>query len=138
MAQLQEWLEAYLPILELLGFGSLIMLVMTLVAVPVVVIGLPENYFAARRRKVARRSGQSFLFRLGFILIKNLLGAVIIIAGLVLLFLPGQGIITILIGLALTNFPGKFAIERRIACSPAVRRTLNWIRAKAGKPPFEM
>jgi hypothetical protein len=138
MAQIREWLEAHLPALQLLGFCSLIMLLITLVAVPVVVALLPENYFAAKRRKPARRSGRSFLFRIGFIVTKNLLGIIIIIVGLALLFLPGQGVITILIGLALTNFPGKFAIERRIARQPQVRQTLNWIRVKACKPPFKV
>ena len=138
MVQIQEWIEAHQSMLELLGFCSLIMLVITLVAVPVVVILLPKNYFAAKHRTPARQSDRSFLFRMGFIIAKNLLGIVIIIAGLALLLLPGQGIITILVGLALMNFPGKFAIERWIVCLPKVCRTLNWIRAQAGKPPFEV
>ena len=70
--------------------------------------------------------------------LKNLLGILLILAGLVMLVLPGQGAITILIGLALTNFPGKYAIEHRIVCQPAVAKTLNRIRELGGAPPFEM
>ena len=55
-----------------------------------------------------------------------------------MLLLPGQGIVTVLIGFALTNFPGKYAIERRIACQPAVGRTLNRIREWAGRPPLRL
>ena len=136
MTQIREWLETHQQILQLLASCSLAMLVITLVAVPVVVMCLPENYFAAKRRKPARKSAQHHLLYTGLTVVKNLLGAVVIIAGLALLFLPGQGIITILIGLALTNFPGKFAIERWIVRRPGVSKTLNWIRAKVGKPPF--
>ena len=136
MAQIREWLEAHQQALQLMGSCSLIMLVITLVAVPVVVMNLPEDYFATKRRKPARKSSGFNLFYAGFVIVKNLLGVVVIIAGLALLILPGQGIITILIGFALTNFPGKFAIERRIVRQPGVSKTLNWIRAKVGKPPF--
>lgn len=55
-----------------------------------------------------------------------------------MLILPGQGALTILIDLALTNFPGKYAIERRIASSPAVGWTLNRIRALAARPPLQL
>ena len=112
------------------------MLVVTLVAVPVVIMCLPEDYFSTKRRKPARKSVQHHLLYTGLVIVKNLLGIVVIVAGLALLFLPGQGIITILIGFALTNFPGKFTIERWIVRRPGVSKTLNWIRAKVGKSPF--
>jgi hypothetical protein len=60
----------------------------------------------------------------------------LILAGIAMLVLPGQGTVTILIGLALTNFPGKYALERRIASQPAVRATLNKIRGLAGCSPL--
>lgn len=138
MAPISEWLEAHLPAIQLLGYGSLIVLVITLAAVPVVVMHLPTNYFAARRRKPARRSARHQLLCTGCVVVKNLAGVAVVIIGLALLMLPGQGIITILVGLALMNFPGKFAIERWIVRQPKVSKTLNWIRAKTGKPPFEI
>lgn len=138
MAQINEWFETHLHILQLLGSCSLILLIITLVAVPVVVILLPTNYFAMKRREPVHRSTQYNLLYSGFVIVKNLLGVIVITTGLVLLIIPGQGIITILIGFALTNFPGKFAIERWIARQPKVSKTLNWIRNKVGKPPFEI
>ena len=53
-----------------------------------------------------------------------------------MLILPGQGILTILIGLFLMNFPGKFKLERKLIAMPKVLKSLNWIRTKAGKEPF--
>ena len=53
-----------------------------------------------------------------------------------LLLLPGQGLITMVIGVLLIDFPGKRGIELRFARMRPVRRTLDWIRARAGKPPL--
>ena len=44
----------------------------------------------------------------------------------------------ILVGLIFLDFPGKFALERRLARQPPVFRALNWIRARAGRKPLEM
>ncbi|MHC5082639.1 MAG: hypothetical protein ACYTET_01690 [Planctomycetota bacterium] len=136
MAQIQEWFQAHQQTLHLLGSFSLLLLLMTLAAIPFVVMNLPEDYFSPERRQPARKSGRFDLLYSGFVIIKNLLGFIIIIVGLVLLFLPGQGIITILIGFSLTNFPGKFNIEKWIVRRPGVSGTLNWIRSKVGKPPL--
>ncbi|GAC20421.1 hypothetical protein GARC_3466 [Paraglaciecola arctica BSs20135] len=53
-----------------------------------------------------------------------------------MLVLPGQGLITMLIGLSLIPFPGKHRIERDLLSRNSVRSTLNWIRIKANKEPF--
>lgn len=136
MAQIREWLHVHQHLLQLLASCSLIMLAITLVAIPVVVMNLPEDYFAASQRRSTHRPLRFNPLYAGLVIVKNLLGVVVILAGLALLMLPGQGVITILIGLALTNFPGKFAIERWIVRQPGVSTTLNWIRTKGGKPPF--
>jgi hypothetical protein len=68
---------------------------------------------------------------------KNLLGAVLIVAGLLMLVVPGQGLLTIAVGLALTDFPGKFRLERWIVKRPSVWRTINWLRRRAGREPLE-
>ena len=41
-------------------------------------------------------------------------------------------------GVALTNFPGKFTLERRLVRRPSVGRALNRIRELAGKDPLEI
>jgi hypothetical protein len=55
-----------------------------------------------------------------------------------MLVLPGQGLLAILVGVMLANFPGKYALERRIISRPAVARGVNRIREMAGRPPFEL
>ena len=54
--------------------------------------------------------------------------------GLAMLVLPGQGIWSILIGLSLINFPGKYQVERALVSRPTVHRSLNWVRRRAGCP----
>ena len=52
-------------------------------------------------------------------------------------YLPGQGLLTLLIGLMLTDFPGKYRLEKRLIAQPGVLKAVNWLRARAGHPPLE-
>ena len=67
---------------------------------------------------------------------KNLLGVLFMVLGLIMFFTPGQGILTLLMGLALTNFPGKQRLERAILQRPSVRKLINGLRARANRPPL--
>jgi hypothetical protein len=67
---------------------------------------------------------------------KNLCGVVLILAGIVMLVLPGQGILTILVGLICVDFPGKFAFERWAIRRRGVIHSINWLRKKAGREPL--
>jgi hypothetical protein len=67
---------------------------------------------------------------------KFFVGVCLVLGGLLMLVLPGQGLITILIGLSLIPFPGKNMMEQKLLSQNSVRSTLNWIRVKANKEPF--
>ena len=138
LASLTDWVQSHAQLWQYLGTISLIMLVVTLVALPIIVIKLPEDYFSREERKPARRARKHPIFWGAVSILKNLLGLLLIFAGLAMLVLPGQGLLTILIGLTISNFPGKFTLERHIAGLPAIEKTLNKIRRAAGKPPFLM
>ena len=69
---------------------------------------------------------------------KNLAGAVLVLAGLAMLVLPGQGLLTIVVGLLFLDFPGKRSLELRLVRHPPVLRTINWLRATAHRPPLQM
>ena len=49
-----------------------------------------------------------------------------------MLILPGQGLLTIVIGIFVADFPGKQTLERRLVANNKVFRAINWIRAKKG------
>lgn len=67
---------------------------------------------------------------------RNILGLLLTIAGIAMLFLPGQGLLTILLGILLLSFPGKYRLFARLVRHSSVRRSLNWLRKKRQKPPF--
>lgn len=112
-------------------------LVATVVGVPWVVARLPSDYFSRRRRTVWRRSANRPLVAMAVGVGKNLLGAVLVLLGVVMLVTPGQGLLTLLIGLLLLNFPGKYRLERWLVRRPGVMRALNWLRRRRGQKPFE-
>jgi hypothetical protein len=128
-----QWCEANGALLGWLFASSLGSLVLTIVLLPVVVVRLPADHFVAdRRARQARRSVAAWCW-LG---LKNLLGAVFVLAGVAMLLLPGQGLLTILIGLLLLDFPGKRALELRLLRRPALRAFLVRMRQRRGVPPF--
>jgi hypothetical protein len=129
-----EWLQANQSALWWLGALSVVTFVGSLIAIPILVARIPADYFAPKQRdRVPWRQSNPVLHGCGLIL-KNLAGSVFVVAGLAMLVLPGQGILTILIGVMLMDFPGKFALERWLVRKKTVLRAINWIRAKAGQP----
>jgi hypothetical protein len=137
MTQIFAWLRAHDAVLWWLGALSLLTFVGTLILIPLLVIRLPTDYFKRDRHQPSSRPRQHVVLHVCGLIVKNLLGIVCIVAGLIMLVLPGQGVLTILIGLTLMNFPGKHALERRIVQQPAVLRAINWMRAKAHRPALE-
>lgn len=138
MTEIMDWFHSHENLMQQLGTLSLVLLFVTVVVLPVVVAKLPEDYFTREKREPASSKRKHPLLWGILSLIKNLLGLLMILAGLVMLVLPGQGTIAILVGLALTNFPGKYKLQRRIASQPAVLKTLNKVRELAKEPPFQM
>ena len=55
-----------------------------------------------------------------------------------MLVLPGQGLFTIIIGLMLSNYPGKYSIEKKFITIPSVLKSINWLRKKSNKPPLKL
>lgn len=121
-------------LVQLVGTASLVMFIGSILALPVLVMKLPTDYFVSEKREPSWQTHKHPIVWVSLSLVKNLIGILLIIMGIAMLVLPGQGILTILIGIAVTNFPGKYALERRIACQPAVGNTLNKIRRLTGTP----
>jgi UPF0716 family protein affecting phage T7 exclusion len=68
---------------------------------------------------------------------KNVVGIVLVAAGALMLLVPGQGLLTIVAGLILLDFPYKFLLERGLATQRHVWRSINWIRKRFGRPPLQ-
>lgn len=123
-----------LEMLGWLGIASGIMFVGSLLAIPFLVARIPTDYFIDKKGATRQHPVLALLFAI----FKNTLGIVLILAGLAMLVLPGQGLLTLMIGLMLTNFPGKHALILRIVQRPAILNALNRMRAKANRPPLDM
>ncbi len=134
-SQLCSWIEGHSALLFWLGALSIASLILTLLLLPVIVVRLPEEYFVVTRRDLAGRRGP--LLWLEHVL-RNCVGALFVLAGIAMLVLPGQGLLTILIGLLLVDFPGKRALELRLVRRPAVLGFLNRLRARRNRPPLRV
>lgn len=125
-----------------LGLGVfLVSFVGSLAFTALVIVQMPADYFKGRGRRhtPALAPGHPvvrWLGRLG----KNLVGVLLIVVGILLSLpgIPGQGLLTILIGLLLLDFPGKHRLERKLVLRPTVRSTIDRLRRKFGKPPLQL
>ena len=125
----------YETLLWALVTASVLMLIVSLIAVPWVVLRLPADYYS-RHLPRPRLSTLPAALRLPLLLLKNAVGGVLLLAGIAMLFLPGQGVLTLLLALALLDFPGKLRAERWLVSRPAVFAALNWLRRRGGRPPL--
>jgi len=108
------------------------------ILVPVMVTWIPHDYFAHRKAPPLPWAEAHPVWRLLLRVAKNLVGGVLLVSGVAMLVLPGQGLLTILLGLMLMDFPGKRRLEMALVRRPRVARALNWIRARAGKGELEV
>jgi len=131
------WFEAHPRILVGLSLFSIASFLGTLAALPWLVTRIPADYFAPPRRKRSRFSERHPVLRWDILILRNLIGFVVFVMGIVMIATPGPGLITILAGLILMNYPGKYRLERWIIRQPALLRTVNALRIKRGADPLE-
>lgn len=137
MSEFLTQIESYVPANVLIGFAvsSVFMFVGTLIAIPIILMRLPADYFDIRKPRPWMENHHPILRLVGHI-VKNVVGAIFLFAGFLMLFLPGQGVLTMLIGLSLIEFPGKRRLEAKIVGQSTVLSTINAMRAKFNKPPL--
>ena len=137
ISEFMTQIESYVPAHVLIWFAvsSVVMFVGTLIAIPVILMRLPADYFDIRIPRPWMENHHPILRLIGHI-VKSVVGAVFLFAGFLMLFLPGQGVLTMLIGLSLIEFPGKRRVEAKIVGQSTVLSTINAMRAKFDKPPL--
>ena len=135
------WSESHRWVVWAVAAGSLGSLVLSGVLVSLVLLALPADHYSKGRIAPVAASvngGVVSLFASGVLLVvRNVLGWLFVLAGIAMLVLPGQGLLSILAGLVLIDFPGKRRVELRLLASHVVRDAMNWLRRRAGKPPFD-
>ena len=117
--------------------GVLLFLVtfaISLAIVSFIMVKIPADYF---RKDKPRElwSDKPSIVRFLLVFVKNLLGLLLVALGIVMSIpgVPGQGILTILLGIMLLDFPGKRDLEHRLVSQPRVLNTINKLRHKFGK-----
>ena len=125
--------ESYKVLILWLSSISLFIFLFSLISMRWLAGLIPSDYFI--KKDVSKFKINNPLLWYLVLLIKNILGYSLIIGGIMMLVLPGQGLFTI-IGLMLSNYPGKYYIEKRFVEIPAVFKSINWLRAKSNKPPI--
>ena len=130
---LLAWGRTHQGLVFALRIGSVVLFAGTLVAIPVVICRLPRDVYTRPRARRVFPAGVG----LAVALVRNLAGLAIVAAGILMLVLPGQGILSIAIGLALVDFPGKGRLERRLLGDRRVFGAMNAIRRRFGRPPLD-
>ena len=133
---MREWILAHAVLLWWLAAVSVAMVVAALVAGPILLARLPADYYARSRQPSRLWVDVHPVARAILVVGKNALGCVLVMIGIVLLVLPGQGILTILAGIMLVDFPRKHRAERWILSRGPVLRSINWLRKRGGRPPL--
>lgn len=124
----------------LIGVGVFLgSLLLSFAAIAIVMIKIPANYFSSHYVQDFL-PGSPWIVRWGAVIAKNLFGMFLIGLGIILSLpgVPGQGILTILLGLIMMDIPGKRPIEARIIKRPTVLAAINSLRQRYGKPELQL
>lgn len=114
---------------------SLIVFIGSIIGVWIVLVRLPEDYLTHERHF----EGNLFKLKIGHlvnVIIRNVAGFTFLGAGIVMLLTPGQGILSMIVGVTLIDFPGKRKLILKILSQPKVLNAINKLRKKAHKPPL--
>jgi len=132
----QSWLQQNETLLWSVSGLSLVLFVATLIAIPWMIVRLPADYFI--QSPIRDWPTRHPAVHLALVVLKNLAGVVLFAMGVAMLILPGQGLLTMLIGITLIDFPGKRRWERWLIDHRPILHAANWIRARNLKPPLQL
>lgn len=133
---LLEMFEAYRSLIIWFGSISLFIFLFSLLTIKWLVALIPEDYFINRKISKVRSNNPALWYIV--LIVKNMIGYSLVLGGIMMLVLPGQGVFTIIIGLMLSNYPGKYSIERKFIAIPSILKSINWLRQKSNKPPLNL
>jgi hypothetical protein len=109
----------------------------SLLAAAVVMVKIPADYFRSDYEHHFL-SDRHPVLRAVAIVTKNVIGAILIVVGLIMSIpaVPGPGLLTVFIGLILTDIPGKRALEAKFVRRPSILAAVNRLRSRYNKTPL--
>ena len=122
--------------------GALIFVVsftVNLGIVSFILVKLPTDYFK-KNRETKLWSGSRPAVHATKVIGRNILGVLLVGLGIIMSLpgVPGQGLLTVLLGLTLVDFPGKRSVERKLLKRPAITNAITRLRERFGKPPLQL
>ena len=137
-----DWLRQFWESLTWykIAWALLFSIVAMIASYGLIVIGMikiPADYFSSTYVKEIEHD-KHFTLRWTAFIVKNVVGFLLIIAGIVMIFTPGPGVPTILLGLIMMDIPGKRPLEAKLIQRPLVLSAVNDLRSKYNKPPLIM
>lgn len=130
------WADAHKSWFAWLAVISAVTLAASALLIPWLVSRLPVDYFSRDEHPTAWANRHP-LVRVLLLVAKNLVGLLLVVLGVLMLVLPGQGILTIVAGIALIDFPGRHRVVQWIVARDPVMNALNWVRRRTKQPEFE-
>ncbi len=142
LGEIWQWIIQFWETLtwSKIAWGLLFAIIGMVASYGLIVIGMikiPADYFSPSYVQEIG-SDKHFSVRWAAFIIKNTIGFLLIIAGAVMIFTPGPGVPTILLGLIMMDIPGKRPLEAKLIQRPMVLSAVNDLRAKYNKPPLIM
>lgn len=134
----RQFAEDHTTLLWSVGIASIVIFFASLLIMPALVIRIPVDYFNHAGRPPSRFARLHPAARLALRIGKNVLGGLLLMAGVAMLVLPGQGLLTILVGFLLLDFPRKYHFERWLVRKRAVHRPINWLRRRHHREPLRL
>ena len=131
---IQNLFSDYYDLFFWIGIISSIVFLGSLLSIRWLVSLIPSDYFINRKESKFKLNYP--VLWIVYTIIKNIFGYILILGGILMLILPGQGLLTIFIGLMLSNYPGKYSIEKKIIATPKILKSINWLRKKSDEPPL--
>ena len=134
LEQIIDLVDEYKSVIFWLSLLSFFIFIFSLVSIKWLVALIPIDYFVYKKNSKFKTK-YPFTWLISMI-IKNIIGYLLIVGGIFMLVLPGQGLFTIFIGLMMSNYPGKYYIEKKIIAIPSILKTINWLRKQSNKEPI--
>jgi hypothetical protein len=104
-----------------------------------ILVKLPADHFS-KSRKTKFWAGQRPWLHAAKVIGKNIGGILLVALGVVLSLpgVPGQGLLTVLLGIMLLDFPGRHRLEQKLLSKPSIVNSINKLRRRFGKKPLEL
>ncbi|MGQ9427073.1 hypothetical protein ACXYTJ_14715 [Gilvimarinus sp. F26214L] len=136
LRELFGWAQHNEHIIAWLAGSSALVMVVSLMLIPWAVLRIPSDYFLRTGRRSWFAGNPVLVAVVG--VFRNVLGVLLMLTGVALLVLPGQGLLTIFLGIVIADFPGKHRLMNWLVAHPGIHRPMNWWRGRAGREAIQL